>query len=107
MRAVVFSNTTHIRCGDVHRPGMKGAPRLTHTLSFCVITLLKSSVFPHYCFGMERRDLYGITTEPLPHGSRYSCTSTIISISTGIFIGNCCIPTAERACRPLIAIEGD
>jgi hypothetical protein len=25
---------------------MKGAPRLTHTLSFCVITLLKSPVFP-------------------------------------------------------------
>src|SRR5262249_19789455 len=46
MCAVVFSNTTHIRCGDVHRPGMKGTPRLTHTLSFCVITLLKSSVFP-------------------------------------------------------------
>src|SRR5262249_121425 len=46
MRAIVFANTTHVRCSDVHRPGRKGDPRLTHTLSFCVITLLKSCVVP-------------------------------------------------------------
>src|SRR5712691_8730884 len=44
MRAVVFADTTHVRCGDVHRPGMKDALRLTHALSFCVTTLVGSSV---------------------------------------------------------------
>src|SRR5262249_19789454 len=61
---------------------------------------LKVFCVPYDCFGMERRDLYCIITEPLPHGSRFSCTSTIISISPGIFIGNCYIPSAELACRP-------
>src|SRR5262245_51763158 len=37
VRAVVFADTTHVRCGDVHWPGMKDALRLTHALSFCVI----------------------------------------------------------------------
>src|SRR5215471_12340207 len=40
VRAVVFADTTHVRCGDVHWPGMKDALRLTHALSFRVTTLL-------------------------------------------------------------------
>src|SRR5437870_1944020 len=101
MRAVVFADTTHVRCGDVHWSGMKDALRLSHALSLLLRhTLLRSSVLCIISAALERRALAKINTEPLQDGTSYSCTSTIISISTGMCIGNCCMPTAERACRP-------